>query len=307
VEIEAALAGGTTMSIVHVDSEPAPDLVDKLVDATGAVLIRDLGLSDEDEFHQVVTRLGNRPLDSYRGGNTPRTKLTEGVFTSTEYPARFEISLHNEMSYTNQWPSRLYFCCLVAASSGGATPLCDGNALFTDLPPEVRDRFETLGVTYHQHLHGGAGLGKSWQQTFETGDRAEVEQFLRDAEAEFEWTVDGGLRVRQTRPGVRRHPTADIPVWFNQADQWHPTGLPPDEAEVLLALVRDPADLPHWATYGDGSLISGSDFRAVRDAVQRNKLAVAWRPGDLMVVDNMRVLHGRDAFTGTRRVVVAMS
>lgn len=281
--------------------------VGELLAADGAVLVRGVGITDVHGFHRVVASFGDPLLDSYRGGNTPRTAVSSGVFTSTEYPAQYEITLHNEMSYARRWPARLYFGCLIAAETGGATPVCSGRALLADLDPGVRERFETRGVVYRQYLHGGFGPGKSWQQTFETDDRALVEGFLRDAVAEFEWTGDDGLRVVQRRPAVRAHPVTGDQVWFAQADQWHPSNLPGREAEFLLSLAESGEDVPHWVTYGDGSPIPAADLDAVRVAAGRNKLSVGWQPGDLMVIDNMLVLHGREPFTGERSVIVSMT
>lgn len=312
MQVEKAVSGGTTMPVVHVraadgDLESLPGKVEQLLAADGVVMIRGLGISAAEQFHRTVTKFGDPLLGSYRGGNTPRSTVSDGVFTSTEYPARYEISLHNEMSYAYRWPTRVFFCCLVAAETGGATPVCDGKALLADLDPAVRGRFESLGVVYRQNLHGGFGLGKSWQDTFETRDKAVVEQFLAESGAGFEWRADGGLTVSQARPGVRTHPRSGDLVWFNQADQWHPSTLPGDEGETLLSIVDTVDDLPHWVTYGDGSVIPEEDLKEVRIAAERNKLSVPWRPGDLMVVDNMRVLHGREPFSGNRKVVVSMT
>lgn len=279
---------------------------EELLAECGAVMVRGLGVADADEFHRTVTRFGDSLIDSYRGGNTPRMSVSDGVFTSTEYPARYDITLHNEMSYAHRWPSRLFFCCLAVPETGGATPICDGAALLASLPPEVRARFES-GVVYRQHLHGGFGLGKSWQDTFETHDRAVVEDFLKSSEAEFEWTAEGGLRVRQHRPGVRVNPLTGRDTWFNQADQWHPSNLPDTEGETLLSLIDDVDDLPHWVTYGDGTPISDEDLAEVRKAERDNRLVEPWQTGDIMIVDNMSILHGREAFTGPRRVVVSMT
>ncbi|MFF7992061.1 TauD/TfdA family dioxygenase [Kitasatospora xanthocidica] len=317
MHIDTVSNGGTTLPVLRLDR--APDLgraettaelravVEARLAEHGGLLIRGLGLPDIDAFHRTVTRFGHPVLASYRGGDTPRSAVAEGVFTSTEYPARFEISLHNEMSYAHAWPSRLFFHCVVAAESGGATPVCDGRALLADLPEAVRERYTGRGVTYRQHLHGGLGLGKSWQSTYETDDRAVVEKFLAEAEAEYEWTAEGGLRVSQHRPGVRPHQDSGEPVWFNQADQWHLSNLPDAEAELMRSVVDRIDDLPHWVTYGDGREIPDRDLDEVRLAMARNKVAVPWRPGDVMVVDNMRMLHGREAFTGARKVVVSMT
>ena len=105
--------------------------------------------------------------------------------------------LHNELSYAGWSPDRVFFGCLVPATSGGETQLADGREIFARLDRDVRDRFESRGVTYLQHLGDAGdapGIGKSWQETFETSDRDEVEAYLHEAQMEFEWT-DLGLRT----------------------------------------------------------------------------------------------------------------
>jgi hypothetical protein len=82
-------------------------------------------------------------------------------------------------------PTGLAFFCERAAESGGATPVLHGQLWLASLDTEVRDAFAG-GVRYVQNLHDGYGLGKSWQDTFETDDRASVEEFLADAEAQWE-------------------------------------------------------------------------------------------------------------------------
>ncbi|MEU6439243.1 TauD/TfdA family dioxygenase [Streptomyces sp. NPDC047046] len=308
--------GGTRLAILHTEApadtwsearwDEVRGHVRELLGSYGVVMLRGAGVRDTAAFHASVSGFGRDLIQSYRGGNTPRTTLSEGVFTSTEYPARYDITLHNELSYAAKWPERLYFCCLDAPDTGGATPVCDGEALLGALSPEVRDRFAS-GVVYHQYLHGGAGLGKSWQDTFETTDKEAVGEFLTASAAEFEWTGDGGLRVRQHRPGTVKNPRTGRDTWFNQADQWHPSNLPDDEGELLLSITESVADLPHWVTYADGTPLSDADLAEVRAAQDAHKLIEPWQRGDVMIVDNHSVLHGRQAFTGTRKVVVSMT
>jgi alpha-ketoglutarate-dependent taurine dioxygenase len=317
MHVENVSNKGTTVPVVHVETPPdsaakaailaenRPKL-DELLLEYGAVYLRHAGISSPEEFRGLVDVFGD-PLDSYRGGNTPRAAVGDGVFTSTEFPAQYEISMHNEMSYAYRWPERLFFCCLTAPGTGGATPITDGRALLADLDHDVRARFEANGVSYRQNLHGGYGLGKSWQQTFETSDRQVVEEYLRQADAEFRWTADDELRVVQTRLAVREHPHTHEQVWFSQADQWHPSGLPPADAEALRAVVSSDEELPHSATYGDGSEIPDEDLDHVRAVANRNQVAIPWAEGDFMMVDNMLALHGRQAFAGARRVIVAMT
>ncbi|WP_416979247.1 TauD/TfdA family dioxygenase [Streptomyces sp. T028] len=241
---------------------------------------------------------------AYVHGNSPRTKVGRNLYTSTEYPAEFEISMHNEMSYAHAWPSRILFFCDVAAATGGATPVVDGRLWLESIDPEVRAAF-AAGVRYTQNLHDGMGFGKSWQATFETEDRATVEAFLDGAEAEWSWQPDGTLRVTQLRRATLEHPVTGTEVWFNQADQWHVAGLGEDAAALAEIVSED--ELPQNAFFADGGPIPAEYIRHVQEVGMRKAVNVDWEVGDLLFVDNVSVAHGRRAFTGTRRILVAMS
>lgn len=242
---------------------------------------------------------------AYVHGNSPRTKVGQNVYTSTEYPPEYTISMHNEMSYAHSWPARLLFFCEQAPETGGATPVVDGVRWLEALDPQVREAF-AKGVRYSQNLHGGTGFGKSWQDTFETDSKEDVEAFLDGTGAEYEWKRDGGLRVGQVRPSTLRHPVTGTEVWFNQADQWHAAGLG-DETAAALHKIMPERDLPQSVTFADGSPIPDEYVTQVRDRGLESAVDVDWQAGDLLLIDNMLVGHGRRPFTGPRRVLVAMS
>ncbi|MBU3863219.1 TauD/TfdA family dioxygenase [Streptomyces sp. 4503] len=280
----------------------ATDLREQLVKAK-AIVFRDFRLSPRDLESKLDLFLPNRL--AYVHGNSPRTKVGKNVYTSTEYPAEFTISMHNELSYSHHWPTRLLFFCEQAPAIGGATPVVDSTRWLAALDDDVRDAFRG-GVRYTQNLHGGAGLGKSWQDTFETGKPDEVEEFLAQADASWVWKPDGGLRVSQLRPSTRKHPVTGDEVWFNQADQWHAAGLGDETAAALRAILPE-EDLPQSVTFADGSPIPEEYVVQIRDRGLSNAVDVYWQAGDVLLVDNLLVGHGRRPFSGNRRVLVAMS
>ncbi|MFD5254707.1 TauD/TfdA family dioxygenase [Streptomyces bobili] len=241
---------------------------------------------------------------AYVHGNSPRTKVGENVYTSTEYPPELTISMHNEMSYSSTWPARLLFYCAHAPTTGGATPVVDGEAWLRALDPGLREAF-AAGVRYTQNLHDGYGLGKSWQDTFETDDRDKVERFLTDTEAEWTWKNDGTLQINQLRPATTTHPITGTEVWFNQADQFHISGLG-EEASEFTELMPE-ADMPQSVTFADGSPIPAVYIRQIQETGLTLAADVTWQPGDLLLIDNILVAHGRRPYTGHRRVLVAMS
>ncbi|WP_405617082.1 TauD/TfdA family dioxygenase [Streptomyces sp. NBC_00076] len=258
----------------------------------------------EDGLDPVLDRLLPRRL-AYVHGNSPRTKVGSNVYTSTEYPQEYTISMHNEMSYAHAWPTRLAFYCAVAPATGGATPVVDAALWLESLDDEVREAF-AAGVRYTQNLHGGRGLGKSWQDTFETDDRDEVDAFLKEAQADWGWGPGDSLKVSQVRHATVRHPVTGAEVWFNQSDQWHPASLG-DETAKALAQIMPTDELPQFVTFADGSPIPDAYVLQVRDRGLEHAVDADWREGDLLVIDNLLVGHGRRPFTGARRVLVAMS
>src|ERR1700761_7310895 len=79
--------------------------IDAALETYGAVLFRGFDIPDEQAFAHIVKTIGGE-VSNYVDGNSPRTKLSSGVYTSTEYPAEYFISLHNELSYAARWPAR---------------------------------------------------------------------------------------------------------------------------------------------------------------------------------------------------------
>lgn len=291
---------GLTGLLAYLDDA---EKIDKLLIDEKAIVFRGFGIISE-QLENVMDILLRNPL-AYVHGNSPRTKVGKNVYTSTEYPAEFTISMHNELSYAARWPARLLFFCEKPPAGGGATPLTDGARWLGSLDPEVRDSFSD-GVRYVQNLPDGRGLGRSWQDTFETSDRDEVEAYLSTVGAEWEWNLDG-LRVSQVRPATTLHPATGVEVWFNQSDQWHAAALD-DETSMALAEILPEEEMPQSVRFANGDPIPAEYVLQVKERGIQLAVDVDWHTaGDLLLIDNVLVAHGRRPFTGSRRVLVAMS
>ncbi|MCK9898359.1 TauD/TfdA family dioxygenase [Frankia sp. AgB32] len=132
-----------------------------------------------------------------------------------------------------------------------------------------------------------------------------MEAFLDGTGSQWRWKPDGTLWIGMVGPATVRHPVSGTEVWFNQADQFHPAGLS-EEAAMLTQLVPED-ELPQFVTFADGSPIPAEHIRHVQEVGLGLAVDVEWRPGDLLLIDNVLVGHGRRPFTGPRRVLVAMS
>jgi hypothetical protein len=208
------------------------------------------------------------------------------------------------MSYTTTWPLKIWFFCALPAERGGETPLADSRKVLARIDPAVRRRFEEKKVMYVRNY--GEGLDLTWENVFQTADRAEVERFCQASGIELEWKGGNRLRTRQRCQAVARHPKSGESVWFNQAHLFHRTSLGAEALEALLAAVGE-EDLPRDACYGDGSPIESSALDEIRGVYAEESVAFPWEEHDALLVDNMLVAHGRRPFAGPRKILVTMA
>ncbi|MBD3557661.1 TauD/TfdA family dioxygenase [Planktothrix sp. FACHB-1355] len=269
----------------------------------GAILFRGFDIFEVEHFEKVVKSF-DPSLLSYKERSTPRTAVSDHVYTATEYPSDQYIPLHNENSYSHQFPLKLWFCCLVPPETGGETPIADSRRVFSRLEPELVRLFNEKKVLYCRNFTTGIDL--DWRTAFQTESRAEVEKYCREAEIDFEWKSNGGLQTRQIRPATIRHPQTNENVWFNQAHLFHVSSLNESLKRDLLETTPAGA-LTRNAYFGDGSEISESILHEIRDVYGSCQIQFKWEKGDVLLVDNILTCHARNPFTGRRRIVVAMS
>ena len=277
-------------------------LVDSQLLKDGAILFRGFQVS-VDQFRQFMLSVAGELL-TYHERSSPRSEVGESIYTSTEYPANLSIFPHNENSYAQSWPMKLSFHCAVAASEGGETPIADVRQVYRNISSQVRERFEEKGWLLVRNF--GDGIGLSWQEVFQTLDKAVVESHCRRHGIAYEWKTGDRLRTRQVRQTTARHPRTGDLLWFNHAAFFHVSTLEPTISELLLDEFAE-EDLPNNTYYGDGTPIEPPVLAELRNAYERELVFFEWCQGDVLLLDNMLTAHGRAPFKGVRKILVAMA
>jgi amino acid adenylation domain-containing protein len=269
----------------------------------GALLFRRFDTNSLASFQQFTTTIAPS-LMSYGERSSPRHVLSGNIYTSTDHPADQHILLHNEQSYTLNWPMKIWFFCVQPAQEGGRTPIADSRRIYSRLPAPIVEKFAQKQVMYVRNY--GDGLGLAWQVAFQTDDKRIVEEHCRREAIEFEWKDGDRLRTKQIRPAVRTHPRTRETIWFNHAVFFNIHSLDKAARDSLRAGIDD-FDLPFNTFYGDGSPIEPAVVEQIYEVYRQEQVAFDWQAGDILMLDNMLVAHGREPFVAPREIAVAMA
>lgn len=269
----------------------------------GGILLRDFDINSVSEFNKVAQSVCPSLLD-YIYRSTPRTKLGGKIYTATEYPRERSIPLHNENSYSRSWPKKILFYSAIVASNGGETPIANSRNVYRNIDSAVRDKFERKNILYVRNYTTGIDL--SWQEVFQTDKKEEVNQYCIDNEISFAWQdKEPQLTTKQICQAILQHPISKEKVWFNQAHLFHISSLDDNDRLSLIKELGE-KNLPRNAFYGDGEEIEEHVLAHIREIYNQEKIMFKWNKGDVLILDNILMAHGREPFEGERKIAVAM-
>lgn len=272
----------------------------------GAVLFRNFRFNTPADFERFArTMAATGELMSYAENTSPRTTVLGKVKTSTDHPASQEIPPHNEHSFSEVFPSKLLLHCRIAARSGGETPLFDCRGITARIPLAIRERFRAKGG-YLYLRNFGMGLGPDWPVVFQISDQQKLEAYLVKHHIGFEWRGGNRLRIWYHRPTEITHPVTYDRLWFNHVLFWHVSSLDQSTRETLLRSFNE-WDLPNQSFYGDRSPIEPEVIDLLRRLYAEEAQQIRWQTGDVLLIDNLLMAHGRRAFSGDRLILFAMA
>lgn len=281
---------------------PSKTTVSDLINIHGFVVFRDYDIKSDMDFHQFVECFG---LDNFKYtdsfSNAIRHNRTERVFTANEAPPSVEIFLHHEMAQTLTFPGALFFFCEKAAESGGATPVCRSDLALKTLEaqnPSFTAMLREVGVKYRNSMPAEANLqsgqGRSWKDTLTVNNEQEAEEKLSTLGYRYNWLDDGGLSVQTPALAAIDHFGRANDVFFNQivaaAAGWT---VADDDREPRLC-------------FGDDSIMKQKDLADAIDAAYQHTVDLKWQTGDVALLDNLKVMHGRRSFEGSRSVLASL-
>ncbi|KAL6231964.1 hypothetical protein BDW75DRAFT_247544 [Aspergillus navahoensis] len=245
------------------------------------------------------------------------------VFSASESPPHLWIYQHNEYSRYTKYPSNIHFFCTQAAEEGGESPLGHSAEVFDLVQKELPEFIDELHKKqlispdiYRAPGKEGKNFIFTWAGPLAFGAHIkpgdDMETMKKKAEKEvvrltpyFWWRDDDQLEVHQYVPAVRRHPATGKPVFFNSLAGRYGTAY--DRGATEPPYIGDDGMAFPPAKYGDGTPIPNTFLHRTWELTQQSAVMCKLEEGDLVLVDNYQVTHGRAPWTkGSRKVLVSM-
>jgi alpha-ketoglutarate-dependent taurine dioxygenase len=223
-------------------------------------------------FHEVGTRQSLK--DKSGDGYTTKTSTKNYILLG-----------HSEGMYRPYPPppNICFFMCVIPPNSlGGETTIVDGVQILNSLPQDLKKKLITLGVIYQSEWKPSR-----WQAEFCVETEKSLKAIL-NVLPEVNYSIENGiLNLRSHMKAV--HKTHTGLLAFANGILAHLPGINHPRYSELPVFFN-----PTNALYfGNGELFSDVEINQMIDAYDQNYIKQSWEAGDILMLDNMRFMHGR--------------
>ena len=289
------------------DTMPASSTeLEAQLDEFGHVLIRNGNPINEEQLLNLL--IGNGKAMDYRYGNTTRKKIKDSNSVQvTPWPKELCILPHSELTYHTDFPKNMSFICKKPAQYGGETSIYDCAKAFECLSPDFQRKASYHNASFRKRYVQALDHGRypSWQQVM--GENTTHEDLIQHfnslgyhcvvLQLEENGNMTTVVETQLTRPIVYEYQGKQClhssivgiaPYWYEEV--W--PGKEP----------------PLMATWENGEPFSFEELRQMEKALLSARIFYNnWQEHDMLILDNLRIAHGRLPFIGERVIGALMA
>lgn len=291
----------------------------------GAVVFRGFELSREAAGFQVVGEAlelerCEDPLHSVAARDA--VNKDAGVYEAVNKPSRrkFYVGMHNEM-VGNRAPGAAIFVCFKAAEEGGEFLIADGRKMFRDLDEEWLTELYDKEVRYSTaefpmgFLESLPGFISNALEPVAYTALKQALAMKVDFDTELRWEKSeyDGSKILQVRAmpqvPIVRHPYTGEPAWWGSMHS-HAEFLRREREKVFgeegfentTGASRINKTDVYYADSGEKMPID--KLKHLDNVTMKAAKPIKMQEGDMVLLDNYLVMHGRCPFEGTRKHAV---
>lgn len=279
-----------TDNILELDIE----VIKHHVRESGAVMFKGFNL-DAALFEQFSDTLSNDFMNNMGSGSWRKTKNygSDGTVQNVAYTygighqRTFPLPLHADRAYVKSCPEVMFFMCERPADEDGRTTVCDGIDAYNALSESTRELLDEKRLKYIRHYQDG-----EWQTLYQTQDFAVIEKYCADNNMTLEHLDDNSIRTAYI------HTAVPLTKW-QQAKSFC------NSMQIGVWQEYDMGRKTTFVRFEDDSEIPEDVRREIDEVTEKLTAEIPWVAGDMAIVDNTRMLHGRRSFTDENRAILA--
>jgi alpha-ketoglutarate-dependent taurine dioxygenase len=256
-----------------------------LVREHGAVLFRGF-TGDSPEFRRLADELGHRFLNMAVDPRIREIISADGVVASA-LKGTSALPLHMERAYSPIKPELVMMHMIQPSPTGGESLQCNGANVLAHMSPALVKRFKTKRLKY-QH----AWEPQAWQGRYGATPEDVARNFATRPDVvshSFEGDV---LHYTYVCSAIQQSRFGGGDGFMNALESaWDVQHSP---VETRRAVYH------HEVRWEDDEPVTQELIDEVHEAVVRATEVHTLQPGDMIVLDNYRVMHGRRTFQGPR-------
>ncbi|MEY8712745.1 TauD/TfdA family dioxygenase [Mangrovibacter phragmitis] len=280
--IVTSLNGGEVTSLL-------PDYLLSQLTGHGYVVLRGFKHSIE-RFSRLVRQTSGRiSLDPARSFNGDTAQKVDAGYD--------KVGLHCENGNSPFWPDLCWFYCQKAPEYGSQTTVCDGKQVYQHLSSHARAAFSARDIMYSRRVeekkwktyafHALAGQPNAPASVEETTLAHLSSLSMGTPGASITLNDDNSIRYQFQTPAIRA------------------SRVNPREMLNFANSIFGPSNNYEkpLITFADGKEIP-ADLLAETEAVcDRFTYDIGWQHGDIVLIDNTRVMHGRRQIEDKSRTI----
>lgn len=251
----------------------------------GVVWLRGFN-ANEDEFFEFVSRFTTKLVDDSRQERAAHP--THSSLFDVDH-GHGSLSCHFELAPIPNRPDLIAFLCITPASIGGQTIYCDGRRVVSHLPEQTRALLRSKQVRTSFVAPPSVWRGFGQLNDVEDHDEA-VELFAAKypltESFQYRMSANGWMQFASVKDIIAPYPGPNDPETFCMTIKANYGGM--------------------QTRFSDGEEIPDEVQQDLDFACRQSTRLLEWAPGDFALIDNLRVMHGRNHFEDSERQIYVM-
>ncbi len=275
--------GGALLECHNLDLEGKKTELLSILAEFGFVILRGLK-TDVSYFTHLVKSVSSRlSLDPARSFHSEAAQKVDAGFDA--------VGFHCENGNSPFWPDLAWFYCEKAASVGSYTTACDGYRVWSAMREETRKKFREKQIVYDREVPEDKWKNyvMHCDRRFSSVEGINLEDLVKlksdVGSADLKLLNDGSLHYRFAVGAARK-------TLFNEGLAFANSILGPSYNYKAPQI-----------TFEDGEPLSREVMEEVKFVTDKFTVDIEWESGDIVLIDNTRVMHGRRKIEDENRLI----